>query len=137
MHYESRTDIAVMILFGSAALLVPTVIILQHFVGIDPLALLQINWGRTVAGVLFALLATLVSGLNFHLTFIAPWLHHRTHGNLDGFHSISGLPVIGGFFIACAGALLPPSIATGMYLLVLYGLDGCGLPWFFFATLRA
>ena len=135
MQYDTRTDIIVMILFGLVALLVPTAIVMRHFLEIDPLAWLHIKWGRTVVGVVFALLATAVAGLNFFLTFLAPWLHRRRHGNLDEYHNVSGLPVIGNFFIFCAGTLLPPSIATGVYMLALYGLDTGGLPWFFYAIL--
>ena len=135
MQYDTRTDIIVMILFSIVALLVPAVTIMRHFLEIDPLALLHINWGRTVIGVMFTLMATAVASLNFYLTIIAPWSHQRRHGNMDDYHNMSGLPLIGGFCIFCAGALMPTSIATGVYLLALYALDAGGLPWFFYATL--
>lgn len=135
MQYDTRTDIIVLILFATVALMVPTVVVLRHFLEIDPLALLHITWGRTVLGVIFSLLATAVTLLNFHLAIIAPWRHQRHHGSMQEYHNMSGLPLIGGFFIFCAGALLPSSIVIGIYLLVLYSLDAGGLPWFFYATM--
>lgn len=135
MQYHSRIDSIVLILFTTAALLVPAAVVLRHFLEIDPLVWLHMHWGRTVIGVIFTLLATLVTALNFYLAVIAPWSYKRRHGSMDDYSFISGLPVIGGFFIFCAGALLPPSGAIGIYLLTLYGLDSGGLPWFFYAIL--
>ena len=135
MQEKSRTDAIVLILFISAALHVPTAVVLRHFFDIDPLALLHINWGRTVVGVTFSLLATAVTGLNFYLSIIAPWMHQRQHGNMQNYSNISGIPAIGGFFIFCAGALLPSSIAVGTFLLTLYTLDTGGLPWFLYCWL--
>jgi hypothetical protein len=54
---------------------------------------------------------------------------------MDDYSNISGLPLIGGFFIFCAGALLPSSISVGIFLLVIYTLDTGGLPWFLYAVL--
>jgi membrane protease YdiL (CAAX protease family) len=135
MPDNNRIDTIVMILFAVVALVVPAAVIMRHFFGIDPLALLHIGWGRTVIGVIFALLATAVTGLNVFLTIIAPWSHHRRHGSMDDYSNISGLPLIGGFFIFCAGALLPSSISVGIFLLVIYTLDTGGLPWFLYAVL--
>ena len=135
MQNSSRTDTVVLILFITFALAVPAAVVMRHFFSIDPLAYLHIDWGRTVAGVIFTLLATAVTSLNFYLTIIAPWSHHRRHGNMEDYSNMSGLPVIGGFFIFCAGALLPTSTATGIFLLGLYALDSGGLPWFFYALL--
>lgn len=135
MQAEKRIDLIVLTLFTCAALAVPATIIARHFLQIDPLALLRLDWGRTVAGSLFGLLATLTTALNFYLAVIAPWRHRSRHGNLDDYHSISGLPLIGGFFILGAAALLPASSLMGICLLLLYSLDSGGLAWFFYAML--
>ncbi len=135
MPDDTRTDTVVMLLFTVVALSVPAAVVLRHFLHIDPLALLHITWGRTVIGVIFTLLATAVTALNFYLAIIAPWSHQRRHGSMKDYYNMSGLPLIGGFFICCAGALLPSSSVIGIYLLVLYALDAGGLPWFFYAIL--
>ena len=121
--------------FTTVALMVPAVVVMRHFLQIDPLALLHITWGRTVIGVIFTLLATAVTSLNFYLAIIAPWSHQRQHGSMKDYYNMSGLPLIAGFFILCAGALLPSSIVLGIYLLTLYAFDAGGLPWFFYAIL--
>ena len=101
---------------------------MHHFMGIDPLAVLKIKWGRTFLGILFTVLASVVCLLNFYLSHLVPWLYMREHGSMTGFASMSGLPVIGGIFIFCAGALMPPSVTLGICLLLLYVIDGNGLP---------
>jgi hypothetical protein len=135
MPDSNRIDTIVIIIFAVVALVVPAVVIMWHFFGIDPLALLHIGWGRIAIGVIFALLSTLVTALNVFLTIIAPWSHKRRHGGMQAYSSMSGLPVIGGIFILCAGALLPSSTALGIFLLTLYGLDAGGLPWILYAIL--
>jgi hypothetical protein len=52
------------------------------------------------------------------------------------FANVSGLPVVGGFFIFCAGALMPPSAPLGICLLLLYVIDGNGIPWFFISIIQ-
>jgi hypothetical protein len=129
MENSSRVDIIVVIIFATIGLIIPAVVVLRHFFGFDPLAMLHITWGRTVVGVIFTLLATGVCVLNFYLGLVAPWLYERQHGSMEGFAGMSGLPVIGGFFILCAGALMPPSALLGIFLLLLYVIDGNGIPW--------
>ncbi len=88
-----------------------------------------------VAGIVCVLVSLLVCVWNFYLSFVNPWRHKRRHGNLDGFRSTSGLPVIGGVFIAFAATLMLASTALGVLLLCLYVIDGYGLPWIFFAVI--
>jgi len=128
MKYSSREDIVVLVIFVIIGLIVPGVVVLRHLIGIDPLSLLNIKWGRTVLGIVFALLATGVCLLNFYLSLLVPWLYKRRHGSMADFAHMSGLPLIGGFFIFCAGALMPPSVPLGIYLLLLYVIDGNGIP---------
>ena len=136
MKYSSREDIVVLVIFVIIGLIVPGVVVLRHFIGIDPLSLLNIKWGRTVLGIVFALLATGVCLLNFYLSLLVPWLYRRRHGSMADFAHMSGLPLIGGFFIFCAGALMPPSVLLGIFLLLLYVIDGNGIPWFFIALVQ-
>ena len=136
MANTSRVDAIVIIIFATIGLIIPAVVALRHFIGIDPLALLHITWGRTVVGVIFTLLATGVCVLNFYLSLLVPWLYIRQHGSMEDFACMSGLPVIGGFFILCAGALMPPSELLGIFLLLLYVIDGNGIPWFFISIIQ-
>lgn len=132
----SREDVMVLIIFATIGLIIPAVVALRHFVGIDPLSMLHIKWGRTVIGVVFTILATGVCLLNFYLTLFVRWLHKRRHGSMTAFAHVSGLPVVGGLFIFCAGVLMPPSIPLGIYLLLLYVIDGNGIPWFFISIVK-
>ena len=136
MKYSSREDIVVLVIFVIIGLIVPGVVVLRHFIGIDPLSLLNIKWGRTVLGIVFTLLATGVCLLNFYLSLLVPWLYERRHGSMADFAHMSGLPLIGGFLIFCAGALMPPSVMLGIYLLLLYVIDGNGIPCFFVSVIR-
>jgi len=131
----SRLDIITLILFLAKGIAVPGVIVLHHFLLPDLLAWLPIP-GKTVAGILFALLSLLVCGWNFFLAFVNPWLYRREHGSMDDYGATSGLPIIGGFFIAVAAVLLPASQTAGVLLFLLYVIDGYGLPWVLFALFR-
>jgi hypothetical protein len=136
MKYSSREDIVVLVIFAIIGLIVPGVVVLRHFIGLDPISLLNIKWGRMVLGMVFILLATGVCLLNFYLSLLVPWLYKRRHGSMADFASMSGLPLIGGFFILCAGALMPTSVPLGIYLLLLYVIDGNGIPCLFVAVIR-
>ena len=132
----SRVDLTVLIVFAMVGLIIPAIIALRHFIGIDPLSVLHIKWGRTVVGIVFTILATGVCLLNFYLTLFVPWHHRRRHGSMANFAHMSGLPLIGGFFVFCAGALMPPSVPLGIYLILLYVIDGNGIPWFFISIIQ-
>jgi hypothetical protein len=136
MKYSSPKDIAVLVIFGIIGLIVPGVVVLRHFIGIDPLSLLYIKWGRTVLGIVFTVLATGVCLLNFYLTILVPLFYKRRHDSMADFAHMSGLPLIGGFFIFCAGALMPPSVLLGIYLLLLYFIDGNGIPCSLVSVIR-
>ncbi|UCE51160.1 MAG: hypothetical protein JSV31_18070 [Desulfobacterales bacterium] len=136
MSKLSREDNIVLIIFAAVGVMIPAVIVSRHFIGIDSLSLLHIKWGRTFVGTVFTLLAAGVCLLNFYLSILVPWLYRRRHGSMANFAHVSGLPVIGGVFIFCAGALMPPSISLGIFLLLLYVIDGNGIPWFFVSIIQ-
>jgi hypothetical protein len=136
MSNLSREDVIVLIIFATIGLIIPAVVALRHFIGIDPLSMLHITWGRTVVGVVFTLLATGVCLLNFYLSLLVPWLYKRRHGSMADFAHMSGLPWLGGIFIFFAGALMPPSVLLGILLLLLYVIDGNGIPWFFISIIH-
>ena len=136
MSNLSHEDVIVLIIFATIGLIIPAVVALRHFIGIDPLSMLHITWVRTVLGIVFTLLATGVCLLNFYLSLLVPWLHKRRHGSMADFRGVSGLPVIGGFFICFAGALMPSSVLLGIFLLLLYVIDGNGIPQFFILIIQ-
>ena len=133
MHKE---DAYAIVIFAAIGLLIPAVVVLRHFLGIDIVAFIRPASVRTVLGVPLAIVAALVCGLNVYLSHISPWLYQRKHGSLEGYGSPSGLPGIGGLFTLGAGALLPESTVLGVFLVALYALDTGGVPWFFIPTLR-
>ena len=136
MAMYRRTDFIVLILFLTIGLIIPGVIVLQHFVGVDTLSLLKIKSGRTVVGTGFTLLASVVCVWNFALNVVGPWLYSREHDGNEDNGRVSGLPVIGGFFIMFAAALMPSSIFLGVYLFLLYAIDANGLPWVLVSLIR-
>ncbi len=131
---------------GLIGMVIPTVIALQHFAGLDPLAwLIESFWsgqkvmefrsnhlgGRTFMGVLFTVLATLVCLFNFWRYQMR--LYYLRHGEGGGG---SGLPVIGSIFLLGAVAVMPESVFWGILFLVLYAMDTDGLAWISVITLR-
>lgn len=136
MAYLSREDVIVFIIFATIGLCIPTVVVLHHFIGIDPLSTLNLKWGRPVIGIVFTLFAAVVCLSNFYLSLLVPWLHNRRHGSMADFRGVSGLPVIGSLFICFAGVLMPPSVPLGISLLLLYFIDGNGFPWIFISFIQ-
>ena len=133
-------DIIGVFTIGLIGLVIPTVIALQHFAGLDPLAwLLEFIWsgqkvmafrtndlgGRTFAGVMCTVPATLVCLFNFWRYQIH--LSYQRHGEGGGG---SGLPVIGSFFLLGAAAVMPGSVFWGYAFLVLYAMDTDGFGWY-------
>jgi uncharacterized membrane protein len=131
-----KEDVYAIAIFAAIGIAVPAVVVLRHFLGIDVVPFINPQSVRTVVGVLLAIVATLVCALNFYLYFISPWLYRRERGSMDDYHAMSGIPIVGGFFILGAGALMPESHVTGAFLIALYALDTNGVPWFFFQVLR-
>lgn len=132
----SREDVIVCIIFATIGLLIPIVVLLRNFIGIGTLSSLHINWGGTVVGTVFTVLAAGVCLLNFYLSTLVPWLYKRQHGSMADFRGVSGLPIVGGIFILCAGALMPSSVSFGIFLMLLYIIDGNGIPRFFVSIIQ-
>lgn len=80
-------------------------------------------------GLIFMLLAVLVTLANAHLCFLRPYLYHRRHSSYDGMRNISAYPLAGTFF-AVLGCLFAfghrPIAVVTLFVLVL---DVGGLPW--------
>jgi hypothetical protein len=129
-----REDFYAGIFFAAVGIGIPAVVIAHQFFGFDPMAFAGLGSSRYVVGWTLALLAGVIALLNICLTYVVPWLHEREHGDMEDYSNSSGLPIIGGFFVLFAGALLPASPAIGVLLLVVYLADTGGLPCFFLTT---
>ncbi len=135
-YNTSLVDIIGVFTIGLIGIVIPTVITLQHFAGLDTIAWLEsIWWGsfsvrlldpdyRTGLGVAFTVVATLVCLFNFWRYQMS--LTYQRHGEGGGG---SGLPVIGSFFLLGAVAVMPGSVFWGYAFLVLYAMDTDGFGW--------
>ena len=133
---NSRADTVALLLFIAVALVIPAAVIAQHFFGVDILSALRLGPVRLYVGIGFAALAILITLLNVYLSFVAPWLHYREHGDMQDYSHMSGFPVIAGLFVLFAGVLVPSSPPVGVVLLITYLADTGGLPWFLFSVWR-
>jgi len=136
-YNTSLMDIIAVFTIGLIGIVIPTVIALQHFAGLDTIAWLEsIWWGsfpvrlldpgfRNFMGVAFTVLATLVCLHNFWRYQMG--LYYQRHGEGGGG---SGLPVIGSFFLLGAVAVMPGSVFWGYAFLLLYAMDTDGFGWF-------
>jgi uncharacterized membrane protein len=131
-----KEDVCSIIFFSVVGIVILVVVVLRHFLGVDIVPFIKPVAVRTVVGVLLAVAATLVCAFNFFLHFVSPWLYKKEHGSMEGYDEMSGLPVVCGFFVLGAGALMPESAFTGGFLLALFALDTNGVLWFFLQLLR-
>lgn len=74
--------------------------------------------------------------LNFHLSFVRPWMFKRRHGSFENYQFVSGLPAIGTVVV-----VLTVIASFGVRLVAFAGLailaiDTGGLPWFLLSTWR-
>lgn len=53
----------------------------------------------STTGLTLVLLAAFIAAFNFHLSFFRPLLYLRSHGSLTGYRFISGVPIVGTFFL--------------------------------------
>jgi len=140
-YNTSLADIIGVFTIGLIGIVIPTVIALQHFAGLDTIAWLEsIWWGsfsvrlldpdyRTGLGVAFTVVATLVCLFNFWRYQM--WLYYSRHGRGGG--GSSGIPVIGSVFLLGAVAVMPESVSWGIAFLVLYTMDTegpAGIIWY-------
>jgi multisubunit Na+/H+ antiporter MnhB subunit len=97
-------------------------------------------WPRTVslprsyAGLVLVGIACLVAAFNFNLSFLRPRRYQRTHGTMEGYRFVSGLPVFGTFLLVAGCILAFGSVAVGICGLAAGLLDPDGIPWFVIRT---
>ena len=75
-----------------------------------------------------------LSGLNFYLSFLRPSIWLRRRGTMEGFHRITGLPLIGTIFVMIGCIFGFGSMYIALIGLIAVCLDTGGLPWFLICT---
>jgi hypothetical protein len=90
----------------------------------------------TPYGLYVVILAAVIGGFNFWLSCVRPLTYRLSHGSWEGYHFVSGLPIVG-TAIVMAGVLLSfGHVATALLGLLVLLMDTAGLPWFLAATWR-
>jgi hypothetical protein len=86
------------------------------------------------AGLALVLFAALFAALNLHLSFTHPLLYRWTHGSMAGYRFVSGIPLVGAFFVVAGvlvwfGDVVTASVGLGVLLV-----DTGGPVWFLVMT---
>lgn len=85
---------------------------------------------RYYAGMVLVIGACLVGCLNFYLSFARPWMYRRMYGSMDGYRFLSGLPVVGTFFLVAGSVIGFGSTTIGLLGILSALFDSGGLLWF-------
>jgi hypothetical protein len=80
--------------------------------------------------------AAWVGLLNFHLSFVRPWLFKRRHESLEDCRFISGLPMIATLVVVLTVLADFGVRAVAVAALAILAVDTGGLPWFLITTWR-
>jgi hypothetical protein len=85
-------------------------------------------------GLALVLFAALFAALNLHLSFTRPLLYRWTHGPMAGYRFVSGIPLVGAFFVVAGvlvwfGDVVTASVGLGVLLA-----DTGGPVWFLVMT---
>lgn len=72
-------------------------------------------------GLALVLFAALFAALNLHLSFTRPLLYRWTHGSMAGYRFVSGIPLVGAFFVVAGvlvwfGDVVTASVGLGVLL---------------------
>ncbi len=81
-------------------------------------------------------LAALVGGLNFYLSFLRGTIYRRAHDSMEGYRHVSGVPLVGTLLVVIGLVVGFGSLHCAVLGLVGLVLDTGGLPWFLIATWR-
>jgi len=114
------------------------------FLGLLPLLLLMASIGYgfihnarpKFAAVGWIIAAAVIALSNFHLSFIRPRIYFYRHGSMEGYHFVSGVPVVGTFLILFGALFSFGAIGTAIFGIVAYVIDTGGFIWFTKATWR-
>jgi hypothetical protein len=85
------------------------------------------------SGIGFVIAANAIATLNFYLFFIRPRLFFLTHKSMDGYHFISGVPIIGTLFTIIGLCVGFGAIGTAIIGIIAILLDTGGSLYFLIA----
>ena len=94
------------------------------------------GWTGEFVGLGCTVLGLLIGLLNVHLSFVRPRLYFWRHRSLEGYQFVSGIPVVGTFFVVIGGILGFRELPTAAIGLITLILDTGGSPWFLIMTWR-
>jgi hypothetical protein len=86
------------------------------------------------AGIWFLVPAGLLGSVNSYLSFVRWRLWLRRHGSRQGYHHVSGIPLLGSLLVLVASIVGFGAIGTSLFGIVISAFDTGGSPWFLIAT---
>jgi hypothetical protein len=90
----------------------------------------------TPYGLYIVLLSSAVGVFNFCLSWVRPLLYRLLHGSWEGYHFVSGVPIVGTLIVVVGVLLSFGHVVTASLGLLVLLIDTGGLPWFLAATWR-
>jgi hypothetical protein len=81
-------------------------------------------------------IAAFIAALNFHCSFIRPFLYRRFHGTMDGYRFVSAFPIVGTIFAIIAAIIGFGAIGTASVCLAATTFDTGAGHWFVYSTWR-
>ncbi|MBP8284602.1 MAG: hypothetical protein KAX46_11945 [Chromatiaceae bacterium] len=81
-------------------------------------------------------IAGLIAGINLYLLYLRPWRYRRRQGADEGYHFVSGLPIVGNLLVVGGCFVAFGSGLVGSWGLLMALADPDGLAWFPIRTWR-
>jgi len=81
-------------------------------------------------------IATFIAAINFHFSFVRPFLYRRSHGSMDGYRFVSSFPVVGTLFAVIAVIVGFGAVGTASVCLAATAFDTGGGHWYVYSTWR-
>lgn len=78
--------------------------------------------------------AALLGAVNFHLSFVRPFLFRRRRGSVEQYRHVSGLPLIGTLAVLAGGLLGFGAVVTALLGVAVMLVDTGGSFWFLLST---
>jgi hypothetical protein len=85
-------------------------------------------------GLSLVLVGALLAVLNFHLSFTRPLLYRLRHGSSEGYRFVSGIPLVGTFFVMAAVLVSFGEVVTALVGLGVLLADTGSPLWFLLMT---
>jgi hypothetical protein len=87
-------------------------------------------------GLYYVLPGALIAALNFHLSWTRPLLYRLAHGSMEGYRFVSGVPIVGVFFVLAGVLPWFGDVITALAGLAVLFADTGSPPWFLAMTWR-